>query len=221
MHRRLNAAVMVPVTTKPHATVVRPSRLVPAALVGLALAGAPALASADIFVSPFLGVKFKGDTNALSFGNGEGDAKLTLGASATMVSKRGPGLELEFGYSPRFFERSGDGLGTRSGVTTLSGNLVMALPLSITRESLRPYAVGGLGWMHASANDLIGFGPVSNDFLGLTLGVGAVGFITDVTGLRFDLRYLRSVSSGDISALTPGESAKLSFWRATIGVVFR
>jgi opacity protein-like surface antigen len=105
-------------------------------------------------------------------------------------------------------------------VTTIFGNLMLALPISVTRESLRPYAVAGLGWNHASANDSIGFNAVSNDFLGLALGVGAVGFVTDTTGLRFDVRYLKSVSSGDVSELNQ-ESARIRFWRATIGLVFR
>ena len=50
--------------------------------------------------------------------------------------------------------------------------------------------------------------------------MGAVGFIGDVTGLRFDLRYLKSISSSDTSNLS-GDIARISFWRATIGVVFR
>lgn len=181
---------------------------------------APAAASADIFISPFLGLKFKGDTNEIDFENGASETKPTLGISGVIVSDRGLGAEVELGYSPRFFERAERDLVTRSGVTTLMGNLVLAVPISITRESLRPYAVGGLGWMHASANDLIAFGQASNDFLGLTLGVGAVGFIGDVTGLRFDVRYLKSISSGDRSDVS-GDSARLSFWRASIGVVFR
>jgi hypothetical protein len=62
---------------------------------------------------------------------------------------------------------------------------------------------------------------VNNDFLALSVGGGAVGFVTAVTGLRFDLRYIRSVSSADESALNPGEIVTLHFWRATVGLVFR
>jgi hypothetical protein len=185
----------------------------------MVVAGAGA-ASADIFVSPFLGLKFKGDTNDLDLENGAAETKASLGISGVVVSDRGLGVELELGYSPRFFERADRTLIGRSGVGTLMGNLMLALPTSITRDSLRPYAVAGLGWIHASANDTLAFSDVNNDFLGLTLGVGAVGFIGDVTGLRFDLRYLKSISSGDISDVS-GDSARLSFWRATIGVVFR
>ena len=179
-------------------------------------------AGADIFVSPFLGLKFKGDSNELDLDQNDGasDAKMSVGISGVIVMDKGLGLELELAHQPRFFEGTRDSLVTSSGVTTIGGNVVLAAPISITRESLRPYVVGGLGWMHASANDQIGFGTVSNDFLGLTLGVGAVGFIGDVTGLRFDLRYLKSISSSDTSNLS-GDIARISFWRATIGVVFR
>jgi hypothetical protein len=179
---------------------------------------APGPARADFFVAPFLGLKFKGATNELDFGNGASDTKLSLGVSSLLVADAGPGVEFDFGYNPRFFD--GGELGTRSGVTTLFGNVVLALPISITRESLRPYVVSGLGWIHASANDIIGFGQFSNDFLGLMIGGGAIGFVTDTTGVRFDLRYLKSVSSGDVSELNQ-ESARISFWRASVGLVFR
>jgi len=201
---------------------VRSTRLLTAALVGWMLFSPVTPAFADIFVSPFLGLKFKGDSNELDFDQNDGasDAKMSVGISGVIVMDKGFGLELELAHQPRFFEGTRDSLVTSSGVTTISSNVVLAAPISITRESLRPYVVGGLGWMHAAANDQIGFGTVSNDFLGLTLGVGAVGFIGDVTGLRFDLRYLKSISSSDTSNLS-GDSARISFWRATVGVVFR
>lgn len=187
---------------------------------GFALLG-PAPAAADIFVSPFLGVKFRGATNALDFDRdyGSRDTKSAVGLSGVVVADAGYGVELEVAHQPRFFERTG-GLVTRSGVTTLSGNVMLALPLSITRESLRPYAVAGLGWMHASSKNGIDFLEFSNDFLGLSLGVGAVGFLTDLAGVRFDLRHIRSVSSADTSTVS-GDRATLRFWRATVGVVFR
>lgn len=202
---------------------MRSPRLLTAALVGWIALVPAAPAAADIFVSPFLGVKFKGATNELDLDRDAGarDTKSAVGISGVVISDDGFGIEVEVAHQPRFFERKGDaGLVTRSGVTTIGGNVMLALPLSITRESLRPYAVAGLGWMHASAKDGIGFNDFSNDFLGLTLGIGAVGFVTEVVGLRFDLRQLRSVSSSDTSNLT-GDLARLSFWRATIGVVFR
>lgn len=200
---------------------MRASRLL-AAIVAAAAALTPAPARADVFVSPFLGVKFRGATNQLDLdeSNGVRETKSAVGISGVVVTDDGPGLEIDIAHQSRFFEGADDSLVTRSGVTTLSANVMLAAPIAWTRESLRPFAVAGLGWMHAASNDQISLNPIKNDYLGLTMGVGAVGFLTDVVGLRFDLRYLKSVSSADTAELT-GRVARLSFWRATIGVVFR
>lgn len=199
------------------------SRLLAAAAVAAAVVCPPTAARADVFVSPFLGVKFKGSGNQLDLDveSGAQRTSSSVGISGVVLMDAGFGFEVDIAHQSRFFEsEGGNAIVTRSGVTTLSGNLILALPISITRESLRPYAVAGLGWMHAASNDLIGFNPVNNDYVGLTLGVGAVGFLTDVVGLRFDLRYLKSVSSSDTSAVS-ADLARLKFWRTTIGVVFR
>lgn len=202
---------------------MRVSRLLAAAAVAGAILCTPRAAGADIFVSPFLGLKFKGAGNQLDLDVEDGAQRVSssVGISGVLVMDAGPGVEIDIAHQSRFFEcQCGTQIVSNSGVTTLSGNLLLALPISVTRESLRPYAVAGLGWMHAAANDPIGFNPVNNDYLGLTLGVGAVGFLTDVVGLRFDLRYLKSVSSSDTSTVS-NDLARLKFWRATVGVVFR
>ena len=117
------------------------------------------------------------------------------------------------------------GLITGSNVFTLGGNVVVALPLSITRESLRPYVVGGLGWMHISVEE-IGAG-VLEEFLGrarnsvaMNIGGGAVGFITPRTGFRFELRQFRSLER-DTDPFTGETQSLLSFWRVTAGVVIK
>lgn len=199
-----------------------PRLLAAAVVAGAAVLGASP-ARADIFVSPFLGVKFRGSTNQLDLDTeiGARATKSAVGVSGILVSDKGPGVEIDIAHQSRFFERdSSTSIVTRSGVTTLSGNVLLAAPLSFTRDSLRPYVVVGLGWMHASANDQIQLNPVNNDYLALTTGVGAIGFLTDVVGVRFDLRRIHSVSSADTSAIS-NDIAQLRFWRATLGVVFR
>ncbi len=193
-----------------------------ALLVAWTLAACPPEASADIFVSPFLGVRFRGDSNELDLDRDDGVRKVksSIGIAGVVLMDKGPGIELELAHQPRFFESDTANIVSSSGVTTASANLLLAAPISFTRESLRPYLVGGLGWMHATVNDTIDLGAANNDFLGLTLGVGAVGFIGDVTGLRFDVRYLKSISSNEFSR-TDGDRLRLSFWRATVGFVFR
>lgn len=202
---------------------MRVPRLLSAAIVAGTLVLGATPASADIFVAPFLGVKFRGSTNQLDLDtkNGARATKSSVGVSGIVVSDKGLGLELDVAHQSRFFERdSSTSIVTRSGVTTLSGNVMLAAPISFTRDSLRPYVVVGLGWMHATANDQIQLNPVNNDYFALTTGVGAIGFLTDVVGLRFDLRRIRSLSSADTSTLNQ-DIAQLRFWRATLGVVFR
>lgn len=202
---------------------MRVSRLLSAAIVAGTLGLGATPARADIFVAPFLGVKFRGSTNQLDLDtkNGARATKSSVGVSGIVVADKGLGLELDVAHQSRFFERdSATSIVTRSGVTTLSANVMLAAPISFTRDSLRPYVVVGLGWMHATANDQIQLNPVNNDYFALTTGVGAIGFLTDVVGLRFDLRRIRSLSSADTSTLNQ-DIAQLRFWRATLGVVFR
>jgi hypothetical protein len=202
---------------------VRVPRLLSAAIVAGVLGLGATPAHADIFVAPFLGVKFRGSTNQLDLDtkNGVRATKSSVGVSGIVVADKGLGFELDVAHQSRFFEQNGSTLiVTRSGVTTLSGNVMLAAPLSFTRDSLRPYVVVGLGWMHATANDQIQLNPVNNDYFALTTGLGAIGFLTDVVGLRFDLRRIRSLSSADTSTLNK-DIAQLRFWRATLGVVFR
>jgi len=97
---------------------------------------------------------------------------------------------------------------------------VLAAPLVVTRESLRPYLVGGLGLLQARATNVRGLFPLAEDRLGLTLGGGAIGFVNDVTGLRFDVRHLKAISGADGALAREGVS-RLSFWRATVGITFR
>ena len=177
-------------------------------------------ARADFLITPFIGSAFGGNTTLLDLDIGAASSKhWTFGGSVAWLSNHVLGVEADFAMVPGFFENSNDtGLITGSRVTTLSGNVIAALPLSITRESLRPYVSGGLGLMHVTAEDLIGLNE-SGDWLGFQVGGGAIGLITERAGVRFDLRHARSLSRD--TTLRGDRTSKLSFWRATVGVMFR
>lgn len=180
----------------------------------------PADARADWLITPFLGYAFARETTFLIFEEGAG-RKLTLGASVALLSDGIFGLEVEVAHKPRFFEGNDPlGLVLTSRVTTLTGNVIVAAPLAVTRESLRPYLVGGLGLMQARSKHAAGFLPIDQDLLGLSIGAGAIGFLTERTGLRFDLRHIKAISGEDGPFARPGIS-RLSFWRATTGVTIR
>ena len=176
-------------------------------------------ARADFLITPYVGSAFGGSTTLLDLDVGAVASKhWTFGASAAWLSDQVLGFEGDFAMVPGFFQNSGgNGLVIGSRVTTLTGNVIAALPLSVTRESLRPYVTGGLGYMRARAEDLVDLQSVNS--LGLQLGAGAIGLITQRAGIRFDLRHSRALSR-DLT-LRGERTSKLSFWRATVGVTLR
>jgi hypothetical protein len=177
-------------------------------------------ARADFLITPFLGSTFAGSTTLYDLDVGAASSKhWTFGASAGWLSDQILGVEADFAMVPGFFQNdTGVELVLSSRVTTLSGNVLAALPLSVTRESLRPYITGGLGLLRATAEDRINLNE-SNNLLALQLGGGAIGLVSNRAGVRFDLRHMRALSR-DLT-LRGERTSKLSFWRFTVGVTLR
>lgn len=179
-------------------------------------------AAADWFIAPYLGLKFGGTTNLVDLEEGAGNTKLLFGASAGFLGDGILGVEGDFGYYPRFFERSrgiGSGLVARSQVLTLTGNVIVAMPRRLTGLSLRPFLIGGGGLMRASIDDVIGALSFESNLFGIAVGGGATGAISNRSSLRFDLRYFRNVSHGeDTVGFGP---THLSFWRTSVGLSVR
>jgi opacity protein-like surface antigen len=170
-------------------------------------------------VTPFIGLKFAGQTNIVDLEQGSSNTKMTLGGSVAILGDNVLGIEGELGHTPRFFERSTGNLVARSNVTTLMGNVMFAVPRSIPRDSLRPYAVAGLGWMRVSIDDVNNLLPVQANLIGLTLGAGAIGHLTNRTSIRFDLRHSRNIKRTNTESVPGfGGIAEISFWRATVGL---
>lgn len=189
----------------------------------VALAPPAQARAADWLFTPFVGATFGTDTSYVVLENGAANStQLIFGGSAALLSRGVFGVEADYGYAPRFFERDNRaGEITGSNVNTLSGSAIFAIPLSVTRESLRPYAIAGFGLMHAAAS-YPEFDDISFDetFAGYNVGGGAIGLISPRTGFRFEIRHFRSAQNAP-SPLTGEPSARLSFWRATVGVVIR
>ena len=173
-------------------------------------------ARADWFVSPFIGLKFAGDTNIVDPERAVDQTKMTLGGSVGILSDQILGLEFDIAYVSAFFEGPDPGiLITGSRVTTLMGNVIVAMPIGLTGKSLRPYVGGGLGLIAPRIDDEVF--PVRSNLFGANVGGGAFGPISERTSLRFDLRYFKNLS-GEDEPVVRGQSTQLSFWRATVGV---
>jgi hypothetical protein len=180
----------------------------------------PATAAADWLITPFFGVTFGADTSFVDLEEATDRRKSTFGVAGAVLGEGIVGVEVEFARTPRFFERGSGAFVSDSNVTTLMGSLVVTTPLSVTRESLRPYVVGGLGLMHAASDDLADIFTFESDVLGMSVGGGALGFFGDTVGVRLDLRYFRNVTEGSGAGIEFGPT-RLRYWRGSVGLTLR
>lgn len=196
-----------------------------AAIVGLLLMVSPRVADADWIFAPFIGSTFAGSTALPDLEQGASSTQLIFGGSAGLWTRGIFGVEGDFAYAPRFFETDNiGGIFLNSNALTFSGNIVIATPVSVTRDSLRPYLIGGLGWMHASIDEVQIVLPEvlgrARNSVALNFGGGAIGFLSPRTGVRFEIRHFRSLER-DEDLFTGETQSLLSFWRATVGVVIK
>jgi len=194
----------------------------------LAFAAAPSSASADWYLTPFVGGNFGGNAN---FG-GDNDfedqveRRVDLGASLGWMGNGIAGFEVDWGWSPNFFQNTtGPGnfaLGD-SNVTTLMGNLVLGIPIGgQTGGGLRPYVLGGAGLLRSNISGSTFFNDLTSNDFGMNVGGGVHGYFNDHVGLRGDLRYFRLLEDNEPSVTDFDLSlADFNFWRASIGVTFR
>ena len=195
----------------------------------LVTAATPAKASADWLFTPFIGLNWGGSVrfnDALGDFDDELEKRATYGATLAWMGGGFAGFEVDFDYTPNFFESTegdddfdyGD-----NNVTTLMANLVLGVPIGgQSGAGIRPYVSGGLGLIRSSVDDADDFFDVSSNDLGFNVGAGITGFFSDNVGFRGDVRYLRSLVDDD-----PDEDdldfrlGSLRFWRGTVGLTFR
>ena len=193
-----------------------------ATLLLVVLCGSPRETHAEYLFMPFIGGAFARETvfntGTGQLEEGQDSTHVIFGGSVSWLSSGILGFEGDFAYAPRFFEPENplDILG--SNLFTLSGNVIAAVPLSVSEYSLRPYAIGGVGLIHSGISYLLQ-SPVDDNSLGFNVGGGAIGFLTRRTGVRFELRHFRTFARepsefGDVGP-------RVGFWRFTVGVVIR
>lgn len=181
------------------------------------LAAAPAVARADVFLIPFAGVNFGGDSGK-EFGAAVDAENFTWGASLGYMGSGVFGVEADFGYSADFFGKSDLG---DSRVATLFGNLLLGVPLGgQSGFGIRPYALAGLGLIRTDL-DSIGVIEVGESEVGWSAGGGVMMFFGPV-GLRADVRYIRTFSALDLLDLDSIDPAgDLDFTRGSAGFIIR
>lgn len=186
----------------------------------------PRPAAAEWHLTPLFGFTFKGDTTLINetveFVSAASKVHWNFGGAATLIGAGPLGVEALFLYTPGFLQQD-LGVIRSSRTIGLMGNVVLAAPRGWNEYGLRPFVSGGLGLLRTSAEDLNEvdlFGKPVN-LLGFDIGGGAVGFITDRTGVRFDLRYFRHVRPGEELTGNSFGPVELSYWNASIGFVIR
>lgn len=183
----------------------------------------------DWHFMPHVGVSFGGDSNLVNPDASlqpqpKGRKKTFWGGSVALVGSGLLGFEADFAFAPGYFQQDdANSLIRSSRVTTLTGNVLLMAPLRWTGYSLRPYVVGGFGLVKASQQDREDLLPFTRNMRGFDIGGGATGFLTDRTGVRWDLRFFRTASATDVENPVNfgGDAPRLSFWRASMAVVIR
>jgi hypothetical protein len=168
---------------------------------------------------------FSGETTLLDNESAVGKADWSFGGSVGFFGAGPIGVEGLVLYTPGFFQQDNpppdrpDVVSSRS--FALMGNVVLTTPRKWTEYGLRPYLSGGIGLLTASSKDEFNLLPVQANLLGYNIGGGAVGFLTDRTGLRFDLRYFSNLKPTDSEEAIALGRVQLSYWNASVGAAFK
>jgi hypothetical protein len=186
---------------------------------------APAAARAEWQVRPFIGYSFGGVTSFVDPEDAIDNQNVVWGASGGWLGEVF-GFEADMGRAPGFFQTEESNLPPElkvleSAVTTLTGNVIIAMPRRMAGYGLRPYFAGGAGLMHV---DLLGRNGIvrhNRTLPTLSLGGGVTGFLTNRVGLNWDIRRLSTFKGeGETLGNSLGDE-QLSLWRATMAVALR
>jgi hypothetical protein len=161
-----------------------------------ALSASEAHAQGSLFqgyFTPFVGPSVGGDTTG---------ARLTAGGSVSVHEESGWGAELDFGYANDTAEGAA---GADLGSATV--NLIWVSPT----RSLRPYLLGGAGWLGLRGCLQACAQAVRANDLGLDAGGGVILLAHDTFGVRGDARYVWA--PGD----HPNRPNNYGFWRLSVG----
>jgi opacity protein-like surface antigen len=201
--------------------------IIASSLVLFASVAAPRQASADWLFTPYIGINWGGTAGFSDAGDleDEFERQMVFGGSLAWMGAGIAGFELDFGYSPNFFENTvgdddfefGD-----SNVTTVMANLVLGAPVGgQTGMGFRPYVAGGVGLMKSRIGDAGDIFEVDSTDWGFNVGGGVTAFFSDNVGIRGDVRYFRSLQDNEPDDELDIAVSDFRFWRGTVGVTFR
>lgn len=199
------------------------TRGLPLALILTLAVASPA--AAEWHFTPMIGVTAFGNTSIIDPEEGTGKRHRQFGGSVSWLGGGLLGIEAVLHWTPGFFENEDAGfLGNQEAIKSSRsivgmGNVVLTLPRRWTEYGLRPFVSGGFGVMHVAKED-IGIFPVALDLPAFNVGVGAIGFFSQRTGVRFDVRYHSTLGRTDQGPVALGP-VHVRYVTASIGLVLR
>lgn len=180
-----------------------------AVVISLATSGQ---ASAQGYISPFIGYNFSGDAGCPEITECE-DKNLNWGASLG-VANTIIGTELDIGYVDDFFGESED---YTSSVLTVMGNFLLAPRFA----AIQPYGLFGLGLVRTTRDLTVqGLDDTSQNDFGWSWGGGVMVYFSQHIGIRGDVRWFYTFDALEVIGFE-GSDEKLDFGRVSGAVVFR
>ena len=174
-----------------------------------ALALTPVPASAQGFISPFIGFDYGGDSGCPTATDCD-DKNSNIGVAGGKLGAIA-GVEVELGYARNFF---GDTPGVDASVLTLMTNVIVGPKIG----AIRPFVLGGIGLIKSHVEFTAGSLLDSSNNFGWNIGGGVMLMFGDHVGVRGDIRRFKSFQDTGILGFTLSDE-KLGFNRASAGLV--
>jgi hypothetical protein len=179
--------------------------------------------AAERQVQLFIAVSFHGSTTFTLVEYAAKRPSVFYGGRALLLGEI-LGVEVDFGDAPSYFQPGdpnlpGGQVVLHSRLTTVTGNIIVAVPRRLTEYTLRPFFVAGSGLMRARAADFFGALPVADTQPAIDIGAGVSGFITSQIGVSWDLRHFRTLGGDETGGTNFGH--QVSFWRAGMALAVR
>jgi len=173
---------------------------------------------------PLVGLTFKADTNLSALEPVPIPKHVNIGGAVALLGKGIFGVEGVTVFTTGFNGVAPDVPNPieSSRIFGLAGNAVLTTPRHLTEYLLRPYVSGGICYMRMVVNHVKTAEALNlhENFPALNIGGGAIGFFTQHTGVRFDLRYYKRIGETTDGTLVL-DHPNVSFMTLSVGVVFR
>ncbi len=146
---------------------------------------------------------------------------VTFGAGFGTMGKGVFGVELDLGYTPKFYTDT-SAVVTKNNLLTVMPALILGIPIGGQKGVGACAFVRGRRGPDPPRCELNNLTSISANDMGYTLGGGVMGFVSDHVGLRGDVRYFRNFQVDELSLSgVDFEQGTFNFGRASLGLLLR